>query len=820
MPPPAFSPPQQNEEPSSHPSPPQSDDELLANGNTSRTVKRTSPSKTVDLSPILQRQGTGVVSGTVSRPNWEKQKLNITENPMNSDDSEKALRMDMGTISVQLNDPTVFRRRTRLERYLLLTIVFLLGLCTVFVYLAVSGPKIKDEVCLSAECVKTAASLLLAMDQTADPCEDFFQYACGTWNKRHVIPEDRSSISTFEVLADELQIILKGLLEEAANSYDNSATIKAKTFYKSCMKTNQIDAIGDKPLRDVMKKIKDWPVTNRKWKIPSWSIEKLLGVIRGDYDLGIIIEQWVGPDDKNSSVNIIQLDQMPFGLPSREYYLKDSSERERKAYHKLMVEVAVLLGAEEEYAKQEMEDVLNFEIRLANASIPEADRHDAGAIYNKMTVQELMDIVPEFSWLDYLNTILPINIDEFEPVVAYALPYFKQMGRIISETPRSVVHNYATWRFVNNMIPYLNGDFAQKLSEFRKVLLGVSANRVRWSQCVDLVNKKMGMAVGSMFIRDSFDPSSKETALEMIHNIRDAFNELLEENEWMDDGTRQVAKEKANAMNERIGYPEFLTNPVELSKEYDMLVVHEDLFFVNMLNVLKVEATKNLLKLRQPVNKDKWMTEPALVNAFYNPNKNDIVFPAGILQPLFYSHYFPKSLNYGGIGVVIGHEITHGFDDKGRQFDKDGNLKQWWNNGTIERFRERAQCIIDYYSSYVLEDVGLNVNGKMTQGENIADNGGLKQSYRAYRKWVLKHGKEVLLPGLHLSHDQLFFLNFAQIWCGTMRPEDALTKIRSSVHSPGPIRVLGPLSNSYDFARAYNCPVGSRMNPVTKCSVW
>ncbi|XP_013792555.2 neprilysin-2-like, partial [Limulus polyphemus] len=253
---------------------------------------------------------------------------------------------------------------------------------------------------------------------------------------------------------------------------------------------------------------------------------------------------------------------------------------------------------------------------------------------------------------------------------------------------------------------------------------------------------------------------------------------------------------------------------------FQQLVVQEDLFLVNVLTVLKFEASKNLMKLRQPVNKDKWMTEPAVVNAFYNPNKNDIVFPAGILQPLFYSHYFPKSLNYGGIGVVIGHEITHGFDDKGRQFDKDGNLKQWWNNGTIERFRERAQCIVDYYSSYVLEDIGLNVNGKMTQGENIADNGGLKQSYRAYKKWVEKNGKEPLLPGIRLSHDQLFFLNFAQIWCGTMRPEDALTKIRSSVHSPGPIRVLGPLSNSYDFARAYNCPVGSRMNPEKKCSVW
>ncbi|XP_013793456.1 membrane metallo-endopeptidase-like 1, partial [Limulus polyphemus] len=275
--------------------------------------------------------------------------------------------------------------------------------------------------------------------------------------------------------------------------------------------SDHIDAIGDRPLRDVLKKIEEWPVTNSKWEAPSWPIEELLGALRGNYNLGIVVEQWVGPDDKNSSMNIIQLDQMPLGLPSREYYLKASSERERKAYHKLMVEIAVLLGAEKKHAETEMEDVLNFEIRLANATIPEADRHDAGAIYNKLTVQELKNLVPKFSWLNYLNNVLPLKVDEMEPVVVYALPYFKQMGQILAETPRRVVHNYAIWRLVNDIIPYLNGDYALKLSEFRKVLLGVSANRVRWSQCVDLVNKKLGMAVGAMFIRDNFDPSSKET---------------------------------------------------------------------------------------------------------------------------------------------------------------------------------------------------------------------------------------------------------------------------------------------------------------------
>ncbi|GFY52580.1 neprilysin-1 [Trichonephila inaurata madagascariensis] len=292
------------------------------------------------------------------------------------------------------------------------------------------------------------------MDQTSDPCDNFFQYACGTWNKLHMIPQDRSSISTFEVMADDLQVILKGLLEEPANSHDNSATIKAKTFYKSCISTVQIEAIGDKPLRDVVRELGGWPVSERDWEEPEWPLEHLLGQLRGDYNQGIIIEQWVGPDDKNSSVNVIQLDQMTFGLPSREYFLKDSSDRERKAYLKLMVEVAILFGAEREVAEIDMADVLELEIRLANASAstPEADRHDTGAIYNKMSLQELSEIVPEFDWVFYLNTFLPTKVDDQEPVVVYALPYLQEMGQIISQANRRVlgrvdvkVINFGRW---------------------------------------------------------------------------------------------------------------------------------------------------------------------------------------------------------------------------------------------------------------------------------------------------------------------------------------------------------------------------------------
>lgn len=760
-------------------------------------------------------------------PDPKKNVIRIQENPLAEVMISEKAPFPNDTVRVNLERPDRSRcglklgYRTTFELFLSVTIAVLGLICCILFYMIfLHTERTNLNICLTQECVKTAASLLNAMDQTVDPCEDFFRYACGTWNKLHMIPQDKSSISTFEVMSDDLQVILKGLLEEPANNYDNSATIKAKTFYKSCMSPVQIEAIGDKPLRDVIKELGGWPVAEREWVEPEWPIEHLFGKLKGDYNQGVCIEIWVGADDKNSSVNVIQLDQMPLGLPSREYFLKDSSERERKAYLKLMVEVAILFGADREIAEIDMVDVLDLETKIANATAPEADRHDTGAMYNKMSLAELSERVPEFDWVYYLNIFMPTKVDDEEEVVVYAISYLQELGQILSQANRRVVHNYAIWRFVDSMLPLMNGEYSQRKTEFKKVLYGISAESERWSNCVTLVNKKMGMAVGTLFIRENFDPKSKEIAQEMILNIREAFNELLEENTWMDEETRQVAKEKANAMNERIGYPELLKNPFELSKEYEELTIHDDLFLVNVLNVLEFEALKNLKRLRQPVNKNKWTTFPAVVNAFYNPNKNDIVFPAGILQPLFYSHYFPKSLNYGGIGVVIGHEMTHGFDDKGRQFDKDGNLKQWWNEATVRRFRERAQCIIDQYSSYVLEDIRHNINGKMTQGENIADNGGLKQAYRAYKKWVKRHGQEPLLPGLNLTHDQLFFLNYAQIWCGSMRPEDALSKVRSSVHSPGPIRVLGPLSNSYDFARIYNCPVGSRMNPNKKCSVW
>lgn len=313
-----------------------------------------------------------------------------------------------------------------------------------------------------------------------------------------------------------------------------------------------------------------WPVIEPGWTPPNLSIEELIGTLRGVYGEPVLIELYVGADDKNSSIHILQIDQFPLALPSRDYYLKSSSENDLKAYHKYMTQTAILMGANATTAKQELNDVLQLEIQLVNATLPEADRHDTSAIYRKISLSELQTEVPQLNWTLFLQTALgsSIDLDANEQLVSYAMPYLVEMGRILVKTDTRTIHNYVMWRLVMSIMNHMIDDYQKERVEFRKILLGIQTERVRWSQCVDWTNKKLGMAVGALFIRDNFNQNSKDTALEMIHTIREAFNELLAENHWMDDETRAVAKEKADTMNERIGYPEILTDAKELEKEF------------------------------------------------------------------------------------------------------------------------------------------------------------------------------------------------------------------------------------------------------------
>ncbi|CAG5124583.1 unnamed protein product, partial [Candidula unifasciata] len=549
------------------------------------------------------------------------------------------------------------------------------------------------------------AQLMAGMDFTADPCDDFFQFACGQWNKKHIIPEDKPTYNTFDKLHEELQVIMRDLLEQPRTEQDSQATLKAKILYKSCMNVSQIEAIGDTPLRAVIGDLGGWPVLDSHWPSEQFVLEDVLAKMRGKYSSPLLLECAVSADDKNSSVYIIQMEQGSLGMPSREYYMLKDHAIHMQAYSRFMKDVVKLLGADGPDVQTQLDNVLNFEILLANITLPSEDIQDTGALYNKMTVREIQALIPKFDLLRYLRGFALNDITEDEPIVLFATEYIKNLAVILQNTDNRTLANYLMWRLVMDMVPELNEPYQQVAGLYKHAIQGAKRDLVRWKKCVGFVNQKMGMAVGAMFVRDNFKKESKETALEMIHNIREAFNELLEENEWMDEQTKRFAREKANAMTERIGYPDYITDPVQLDAKYETLSFREDRYFDNLLQLLEYASRKMMEKLRQPVRHDLWEQDPVIVNAFYNPNTNNIVFPAGILQPLFYSSVFPKSLNYGGIGVVIGHEITHGFDDKGRQYDKNGNIKQWWDDQTIQAFRDRAQCIIDQYSQYKLDQI-------------------------------------------------------------------------------------------------------------------
>ncbi|KAL3861161.1 hypothetical protein ACJMK2_007226, partial [Sinanodonta woodiana] len=635
----------------------------------------------------------------------------------------------------------------------------------------------------------TAARILEAMDSSIDPCVDFFEYACGSWNRVNVIPDDRSSFNTFAKLRDRLQVQMKDLLQVPVSEKDNEATRKAKYLYVSCVNETLIEQRGLEPVITLLDELGGWPVVgNGAWKEEEFDLIDLLVKLRL-YNNKLLIDQWVGADDKNSDVNVIQLDQSELGMPDRDYYLKGLDDPSVKVYEKFAVSVAVMMGANETLAKAEMKEMINFEIELANITTPREDRRDSELLYNRMTVKDLKTRIPSFDWLRYLEMIFSyvnLTINETEVVVVYAPEYLEKLMTLLANTSNRTIVNYLQWRIMMNRVTNLADKHRETRKEYHKTIYGSETERARWRDCVDYVNDNMGDAVGRLFVGMHFDEDAKKSALEMIHDIRAAFNELLEEVDWMDHTTRVVAREKADAIAEKIGYPQYILNDTVLEEEYKHVEFDPDTYFENVLENIHGIAISNLEKLREPVDKTKWSTTPVVVNAFYSSAKNQIMFPAGILQPPFYSKGYPKSLNYGGIGMVIGHEITHGFDDRGRQYDKDGNLKQWWDDEVIEKFKKEAQCIVEQYGNFTLE-IGVNLNGIQTQGENIADNGGLKEAFRAYEKWAASQGKEEpLLPGLlHLNHKQLFFLNFAQVWCGTMRPEAAVNRVRTGVHSPG-----------------------------------
>ncbi|KAH8265503.1 hypothetical protein KR038_009426 [Drosophila bunnanda] len=602
----------------------------------------------------------------------------------------------------------------------------------------------------------------------------------------------------------------------------HDAQLKAKNLYRSCVNSQLLTKRGLEPLHTLIRNLGGWPVLDHHWNDTNFNWQDLAATLRR-YNNDILIVQWVGADIKNSEENIIQFDQTSLGLPTRDYFLQPSNNKYLQAYQRYMSEVMHKMGASKTDAHRVAGELVAFETQLAGITAPAEQRLNVTKLYKRMSLDQLHALVPEIKWINYLQSLQDRDVSGAEEVVIYAVEYMGKLVTLLEETEPRTVANYMMWRFVRHRINNVDDRFDDIKQHFYHALFGREESPQRWKVCIAQVNTNMGMAVGSMFVSRYFDNNSKRDTLRMTHDLQQAFRDILKTTDWLDATTKQLAEEKVNAMSLKIGYPDFILNPGELNSKYAGIDIHPEKYFENTLNVLLHTAKTEQSKLHERVNKTNWQTAPAIVNAYYSRNKNQIMFPAGILQPPFYHRHFPKSLNFGGIGVVIGHELTHGFDDKGRLFDCNGNIHKWWTDHSIRGFDERARCIIAQYSNYTVEEVGIVLNGESTQGENIADNGGLRQAFHAYQRWMQEHPNEVpdeVLPGLNMTGPQLFFLNFGQVWCGAMRPEAIRNKLNTAIHSPGRFRVIGTLSNSVDFAREFRCPLGSPMNPSKKCSVW
>lgn len=474
-------------------------------------------------------------------------------------------------------------------------------------------------------------------------------------------------------------------------------------------------------------------------------------------------------------------------------------------------------------ALSRFQEIIDFEIEMSHLYLPKSDLQDPASTYHKMPLKEFADMFPLINMSLFMQEVFGEVIPLTEDVIVYTPSFFPKLTNLLTNTPEKLIVDYFMWQLLQPFLTYVSLPFENLYREFQAIVSGTPDLPPRWQRCVSRTDSAFGFATGAMFVETILPHNIKEAAVDMIAEVKSAFIDTLPNNEWMDNTTRERAREKAEAVVDRVGHPEWIESPESLDHHYLEAEVDPHQLFNNYINMRTFTLYQMLHERGKPANSSRWDMTPAAVNAYYNPSHNQIVFPSGIFQRPFYSTQWPMSMNFGGIGMVMGHELTHGFDNQGKKFDKNGNLYEWWEADAPENFKIRSQCMADQYQQYTVdvEDMVLHVDGNYTLPENIADNGGLVIAYKAYQSWKTAHpAEDTSLPGLPLNPDQLYFLGFAQIWCSFETPEHAHLGVLSDQHAPDKYRVVGSISNSVEFAEAFSCPAGSAMNPRHKCKVW
>ena len=649
-----------------------------------------------------------------------------------------------------------------------------------------------------------AAGVAAAMDRTADPCSDFYRYACGGWLDSTELPSDRDRwVRSFSVIDEANRELVREILEEAArNPGEDAIQRKIGSFYGSCMDEAAVEEAGAAPLAAWFERVAAAD--------DQAAVMALAGTL---HRVGVPVWFSVAtfPDFQDPDRDIGWLFQGGLGLPDRDYYVSDDPKKQEllAAYEEHVARMLGLVGEDGETAGRHAAAIVALETCLAEASRPREEMRDFERLYNKIDLPGLEELTPGLGWSAYLEAAGQPAVTD----LSVAVPEFMvAMEKAILETDEETRAAYLRWNVVNALAPALSSAFVDADFDFYgRTLRGTQENEPRWKRCVTSTQSALGEVVGQAYVARRFAGSSKEVALTMIGDIEHAFEHGLPALAWMDDATRGRAAEKVETLIDKIGYPDSW-------RDYSQLEVVPDSYFANRLAANAFEFDYEADKIGKPVDRSEWGMTPQQVNAYYNPLWNEIVFPAGILQPPFFHKDFPAAMNYGGIGGVIGHELTHGFDDQGRKFAPDGRLREWWEPEVAERFEERAQCVADFYSELEVAP-GAKVNGQLTLGENIADIGGVKEAYQAYEAWEERNGApEPLVDGL--TDDQLFFVSWSQVWCSIATEERERLQVTTDPHSPARFRATAPLMMHPGFAEAFHCEPGTPMAPAERCEVW
>jgi len=647
---------------------------------------------------------------------------------------------------------------------------------------------------------------LANLDRSVSPCDNFYQFVAGGWMKNNPVPPAWPSWASFNKLQDHNQQALHDILEEASqdmHAQPGSNWQKIGDFYRSCMDETQIESAGLKPLDPLFEQIANIKDTA--------GLEDEIARLQ-NAGVNAVFEFGSEQDLKDSTRVIAGAGQGGLGLPDRQYYLDDDdhSKQLRAAYLQHVTNMFKLMGDSDEKAAGEAKTVLDVETTLAKASKKREDLRDPEANYHPMSLTQLDDLTPHISWKKYFTNV---GVPSLEKLDVGQIEFFKQIDESLASVSLADWKTYLRWHLIHSVAAGLGKKFVdENFDFFGRQLTGSKQLLPRWQRCVQATDRELGEALGQYYVQRYFPPEAKARALEMVKNLMAALRDDLETLDWMSPATREQALKKLSMMNLKIGYP-------DKWRDYSKYKVDRGPYVDNLIRGREFEFQRDVNKIGKPVDKGEWGMTPPTVNAYYTALLNEIVFPAGILQPPFFNPRADDAINYGGIGSVIGHEMTHGFDDQGAKFDGNGNLHNWWTPEDLKNFQARGECIAKQFSSYEIEP-GLYGNGKLEEGESIADLGGLTISHAAFEKTPEGRANAPSIDGF--APEQRFFLGFGQIWEENIRPEYARLIAKTNEHPLDQFRTNGVLSNTPAFAKAFGCPAGSKMvrPEAERCRIW